>query len=426
MREIGLKKRFFAAALILLLFGSQPYLLAQEKATMKSRILAAIESGANYAMQVLLDENGKSRCDYHMLEGKWVDYEPAWHTGQIIYALTRVYEITKKPKYLEAAKKAGDWWVSLEIKDHPKLKGMVRAVHGAGVNYIVFATVSDGTAGLFRLYELTGDRRYAEVPTRAGEWMLQHMYEPNSRMFYDAVDPKTGEVMKEWSPFWEAKKNQTLNDVARPNNEGSLYKDMYEYTRNEKYRKLFIDLCESLLEKQGPEGIWMQFTPNNKDEGYFHPRFNIWYAESLLEGYELTGDRRYLEGALRVARFYARYQKQNGAFYYRNYLDGSADKYSISGSTTAFAGILWLRLLQYSVGEEFKNHIERSLHWILANQYPLDHPDENLAGGFVEIRSKSKKGKLHVINRDVGTSFCLRFLCDYFEKNLGSSKDNNF
>jgi hypothetical protein len=37
--------------------------------------------------EVLIDSTGKSRCDYQMLKGEWQDYEPPWHTGQIINAL---------------------------------------------------------------------------------------------------------------------------------------------------------------------------------------------------------------------------------------------------------------------------------------------------------------------------------------------------
>ena len=415
-----MKKVSHPLLIILLIFSNS--ILFSQSSEEKDKILEAIKTGADFTANVLLDENGKSRCDYEMITGKWHDYEPAWHTGQIIYALTRVYDLRKDEQYLKAAKKAGDWWVSLEIKDNPKLKGMIRAIHGNGVNYIIYATVTDGSAGLFRLYDITGIEKYASVTTQAGEWMRVNMYEPNSRMFYDAVDPETGEVMKLNSPFWEGKEKQGLNDVARPNNEGSIYKDMYEYTGDEKYKKLFIDLCESLVEKQGKEGLWMDFTPNNKEQGYFHPRFNIWYAESLLEGYDLTKDKRYLHAALKTARFYTKYQKKNGAFYYRNFLDGTGDKYSISGSTTAFAGILWLRLLKYGVGDEFKSNIEKSKKWILKNQISINHSDENLAGAFPEIRSKSKKGKLKVYNRDVGTSFCLRFLCDYYDYTFNSGK----
>ena len=128
-----------------------------QKADLKDRILKAVNSGSE-AMEIgLLDEQGQAQGDYNLLTGKWEPYEPAWHTGQIIYALTRAYDITKNEKYIEVAKRAGDWWVSLEIKDHPVLKGMVKSIHGAGVDYIVFATMSDGSAGLFRLFDITGD-----------------------------------------------------------------------------------------------------------------------------------------------------------------------------------------------------------------------------------------------------------------------------
>ncbi len=385
---------------------------------LKSRILEAIEVGANYAAFTLLDESGKSRCDYNMTEGKWYDYEPPWHTGQIIYALVESYETTGNEKYLEAAKRAGDWWTSLEIKDHPKLKGMLNAVHGdhAG-QVIVFATVSDGSAGLFRLYEVSGDKTYADVPTKAGDWMMKHMYVPEQGVFYDNVDPESGEVMKENSPFWPDKKNQDLFDVARPNNEGSLYLDMYQYTKDEKYKKLFIELCESLVGKQGPEGMWMDFMPNNKYDGSVHPRFNLWYAESLLEGYELTKNNAYLEAARKTAKTFATFQQGNGTIYYKNYLDGRNNQGSICGSAVAFAGIIWMRLVDYGVGDEFKSNIEKSLTWILKNKFSANHPDENLAGATINIRTRRKKGKVWMVNRDIGTSFALRFLTEYYKRN---------
>ena len=106
--------------------------------------------------------------------------------------------------------------------------------------------------------------------------------------------------------------------------------------------KLFIELCESLVERQGPEGLWMDFMPNHKADGSFHPRFNLWYAESLIEGYELTGDRSYLEAAAQTARMFVRVQKGDGTIYYKNYLDGRSNQNSVCGSAVAFAGIIWL------------------------------------------------------------------------------------
>lgn len=395
---------------IILITGNLP---ARNQSADKEAVMKAIVETSNFAAFTLLDEHGKSRCDYNLTEGKWYEYEPPWHTGQVINALVESYKITKNQKYLNEAIRAGNWWTSLLITDHPVLKGMLNAIHGDGNDNIIFATVSDGTPGLFNLYKTTGDKKYAEVATSAGKWMLKHMYVPEHGVFYDAVDPKTGNVLKENSPFWPDKKEQSLYDVSRPNNEGSLFKDMYEFTGNNEFKKVFIDLCESLVQKQDQYGLWMDFTPNNKSVGSFHPRFNLWYAESLIEGFDLTGDRRYLEAAARTLRTYLKAMRKDGTFFYVNFLDGRYNENSVTGSATAFCGILAIRLVKNGF-EEFKESIELSIKWILKNRFSADHPDPNLRSSVIDTRTRSRQGKIWLTQRDVGTSFGLRFLCDYY------------
>ncbi len=395
---------------------------AQDENPTKTEILGAMRAAADYASQVLLDENGKSRCDYSLLDGKWFDYEPAWHTGQIINGLVEVYKVTKDERYLAAARKAGDWWTGLEIKDNPKLNGMVRAIHGDGINYIVCATVTDGTPGLFNLYRLTKEKKYADVPTRAGDWMLEHFYIPEAGMLYDMADPVTGEVVKTENPVRTDKWHKGLNAAARPNNEGSLYKDMFEYTGNTKYKDVFINLCESLVAKQGPEGLWMDFMPNDKSKQSFHPRFNLWYAESLIEGYTLTGNKAYLDAARKTLTFYTKYQKKDGTFYYENFLDGSSNQNSVTGSTVAMLGILWIRLQQLRAGNEFAGNIERSARWIVGNRFAADHPDKNLRGATLNIRTRAKDGHFYLTQRDLGTSFAMRFLAAYYNDRFGANQ----
>lgn len=402
--------------LLAAIFLMQGYIYPQDSILSKESVLRAITEGANYATDILLDENGKSKCDYNVIEGKWYEYEPPWHTGQIIAGLLDVYKITKNEKYLSRAKQAGDWWCGLLITDHPKLKGMLNAAHGdAAGETIIFATVSDGTLGLFNLYKITGDKKYAEVPTSAGEWMMNNMYVPEYKVFYDAIDPVTGEVLKQNSPIAEIKESKDLFSVSRPNNEGSLFKDMYEFTGDEKYKKMFIELCESLLMYQGPEGLWMDFGPNNKDEGSFHPRFNLWYAESLMEGYDLTGDKRYLTAAKKTLSFYTKFQKSDGTIYYKNYINGKSNQNSICGSAVSFAGLLWIRLIEYGIGDEFKENVEKSAGWVVKNRFAQDHPDQNLRGAYLNLRTRRKADKVWMTQRDVGTSFGMRFLSKYYE-----------
>jgi len=200
------KKYLLISISFILVLITTSLTVAQAQLQTKEQVLKALVAGADYSIDVLLDDEGKSKCDYNITEGKWYKYEPPWHTGQIIYGLIEAYKITGNQKYLNAAKRAGDWWVSLLIEDHSKLNGMLRAAHGdAAGNTIVFATVSDGTAGLFNLYKQTKEKKYAEVPTSAGEWMLNNMYVPEYKVFYDCVDPVSGEVLKENSPFWPDK-----------------------------------------------------------------------------------------------------------------------------------------------------------------------------------------------------------------------------
>ncbi|MDR1632971.1 MAG: hypothetical protein LBR97_08900 [Dysgonamonadaceae bacterium] len=380
-------------------------------------LLKAINECIDYASNVLLDDDGKSRCDYNTIDGKWYPYEEPWHTGQLILGLLEGYKVSGNKRALAAAKRAGDWWINLEIKDNPRFKGMVAATHGdvIGNDCIVFATTSDGLPGVYELSRVTGDMKYAKVAVSSSRWLLENMYYPEKGVCYDLVDLKTGEVVKENSPFYKDKESQTLEDVSRPNTEGSPFKDAYEFTHERKFKDAHILLCNSLIEKQDKDGIWMRYMPNHQEDASFHPRFNLWYAESLLEAYELTKDRKYLEAAAITARTYMKAQKKDGTIYYVNYTDGKpSDKGSICGSAVAFAGIVWIRLAGYGY-PEFLPAVERSVHWILNNRYAVDHSDPNLRSGVVNTRMRMKNGSIWLTHRDVGTSFGLRFLSAYYQ-----------
>lgn len=383
----------------------------------KEAVTKAISECAKYIAGTVLDKEGKSRCDYNLTEGKWYEYEVPWHTGQAVYALLAAYKQTGNKVWLAAAEKGGKFWISLEVKDkQSKLYGMVAAKHGdaLGEDFIVFATVSDGTPGLYELSRVTKDPVYAKVATNAAAWMLKNMYYPEQGVCYDNVDAATGEVLKEQSPFWKNKKEQKLFDVSRPNTEGSLFKEAFEFSGDAKFKDAFVLLCNSLIEKQGPEGVWMQFMPNFVDEHSFHPRFSLWYAESLIEAYKLTQDKKYLEAAANTARTFAKAQQGDGTIYYDNYTNGrKPDKGSITGSAVGLAGIVWIELSKYGY-KEFDVNIERCAQWIVLNRYAHDHPDVNLRGAVIETRTRFRKGKAWLTNRDIGTTFSLRFLVDYF------------
>ena len=238
------------------------------QAQTREEITRALRDGADYASTALLYDNGKAKGDYNWVQGKWYDYEAAWHTGQIIYGLVNVYQLTANEAYLNAAKRAGSWWLSLEFKEHPQLSGMLNAAHGGSLGSLInFTTITDGTNGIFELYRLLKSRgdadadQYLEVCVRVADWMIEHMYIPEEGLFYNIVDGETGEVWKDKSPHHPDVDHPTITQVARPNNEGYFFKDLYEFTGDNKYQEIFINLCESLVRRQGQEGLWMDFLP---------------------------------------------------------------------------------------------------------------------------------------------------------------------
>lgn len=383
-------------------------------ASYQSKIESSLRHGIQHAGKSCLDEDGKSRGDYEMISGKWTEYEPAWHTGQLIQGLLEAHQVTKSEEALKYAKKAGNWWVSLQFPEGHPLAGYMNAIHGASVgNLINTTTITDGTPGLFDLSEVTGDKRYAEVASAAGKWILEKLYLPEHQLSYNIVDPETGEIWKDKSPHAQHQGHPiTIKQVARPNAEGYLWKDMYEFTGKQRYKDAFLQLCDGLIEKQSANGFWMDFEPNDPKTGKIHARFNTWNAEALIEAYTLSKKEKYLEAALKTGKGLAKIQQENGVIFYISYADGRVDERSPCGSGTSFAGILWLRLFELG-HSDFNSNIKKALDFTLKNQFAPDHNDTNLAGGYYEIRQKGKSnGKMKLIYRDIATAFGLRFLSD--------------
>ena len=73
--------------------GDNPLYCQECKDSDKDRVLTAITEAADYLSNTIIDEKGISKCDYNLTEGIWYPYEPAWHTGQAIYALTDAYHL---------------------------------------------------------------------------------------------------------------------------------------------------------------------------------------------------------------------------------------------------------------------------------------------------------------------------------------------
>jgi beta-glucuronidase len=380
---------------------------------------AALADGARYAALQLIDAQGMARGDYDLVRGTWHSYEAAWHTGQLIWGLVEVARVSGDDTHLVAARRAGEWWIAQQFPEGHPLAGMLNARHGGPHGDLInFTTLSDGTPGLFTLSRATGDPRYADVARAAGDFTLARMQVPGETLIYNILDPATASVWTDKSPHHPNANPATLTQVARPNIEGFLYLDMYRHSGERRYLDAFLRLADGAVARQHANGFWMDFEPNDPERGKLHPRFNLWYAEALLEAYVETRQRRYLDAALATLRATAALQARDGTLYYDSFIDGRIEQDSLTGSAVAFAGLLWLRASELAQTREFDPAIERSVRWLLVNRFPLSHPDPNLAGAFLETWSKRREHGIELLVRDISTAFALRFLAAYRETRL--------
>lgn len=373
---------------------------------------ALIEVGDSIA-NVVLDEQGRARGDYGWQTGRWSEYEVAWHVGQAIEGLLAAHEATGDARFLAKARQAGDFWVGLEIRQGP-LAGMINAAHGDRLGPLInFTTVGNGTPGLFRLSRVTGDPRYADVAARAIVWLARNMAVPgHPGLYYNIIDPETGRIWTDKSPHHDVER-ASVTQVARPNIEGSPFLDACLHLQQQWLCDAQMDLARRTAARQSPDGLWMEFEPNNPETGGVHPRFNSWNAEALLRSHRHRPDPALLNAALATARANVRMMQRDGSFDYVQNRDGTSGRESPTGSATAFAGLLWLDLRALG-HREFDPQIHAAARWLIANRFAADHADPNVRGLVVELRVKrDANGRRVTLLRDLGSPFAARFLAAY-------------
>ena len=372
------------------------------------------DAGLNLSSSVM-DRRGQAQGEYKLMLGRWDEYETSWRTGQAALALIEAYQITPNPQFMLKATKAGEFWQALRIIDGPELLGLIDATQREGIGDVLgFASISRGTEGMYALSQQTGDSAFASLATEAAGWLLRNTCDPETGICYDYIHPRTGLVVENRTPFDPQNVDPPASAVMRPHPEGRMWLSAFEFTQDSSYLRVFLAACSTLVATQGSKGLWMQVYPNQADQGRVHPTWNLWYAESLLDAYAVTRDTRFLAAARKTVDTYLSLQTSDGTIYYDSYLDGRLERRSISGSAVAMLGRLMIRLEEAGL-EGYTPYVHRCARWIYDNRYDVAHPDPNLRGAVIELWSRMRRGKLDLINRDLGTIFGLRFMTKYHD-----------
>jgi hypothetical protein len=107
-----------------------------------------------------------------LYRGEQCDRQPAvFNTGQVILGLRRAYVETRDQRYLDAAKRAGDWLVSAQSPD-----GSWRAP-GPETETLVHAYDARTAWSLLEIYRLIPNAKYGRAARRNLEWTLEQQQE---------------------------------------------------------------------------------------------------------------------------------------------------------------------------------------------------------------------------------------------------------
>ena len=224
--------------------------------------------------------------DYRILEDGTIDeYKKTdWNLDNINGAknLITLYKLTKKKKYRKAVAKIiqqieeqprtneGNFWHKLIYKDQVWLDGLYMALPfymEYEVLYHKSERIDDIYHQFFNIYELMRDKKTG---------LYYHGYDSSKQIFW--ADKKTGLSKNFWlrSLGWYS---MSLLDTL--NKAGDKYSDNWN-----KLKKIFIELCESILSFQDDSGMWWQ-VPNfpNESKNYLETSGSAIFAYSLLKGY---------------------------------------------------------------------------------------------------------------------------------------------
>jgi uncharacterized protein YyaL (SSP411 family) len=229
-------------------------------------------------------------CDVQMpngaVQGGTIDAPPTpaiFNTGQVIFGWVRAYQETGNPRYLNSARRAGDFLVSAQDTDGAWRKDLS---HYASTTMPSFTYNTRTAWGLFVLAEAIAHDGYRQAATRNIEFALGEQL-PNG-----------------WF------RHNCLNDSSRPLLHTIAYSlrgivEIGIASKNERYISAVRKAADVLLDRQRPDGSLA---------GRFDDRWTPAVGWSCLTGnaqmgtvwarlYHVTGDQHYAAGLAAANRF---------------------------------------------------------------------------------------------------------------------------
>lgn len=264
------------------------------------------EDNVNLAIQWFLYSGIQNLVDEKDSEGNsilgsfnaWYDLEKQRHSyvyteisGYALTTLLFLYEKESKQEFLERAKLVGDWLVGIQNEDG----SMGTAYYLPGVDVQKpdsYHTFDVGMVfnGLALMYKVSHEQKYLDSAKKAADWVISYQKEDGS--IPAQVSRENGEVTDS-EKTWSTQSGSFHSKLAI----GLL--NIYDLTKDEKYKKSAIGLCDYALTRQEISG---QFLTYGEQVGTnMHP--HLYSAEGLFVAGSYLKESRYLDASRKAVEW---------------------------------------------------------------------------------------------------------------------------
>ena len=317
---------------------------------------------------------GAMRGEYDTKNRKWAFYGSFWHTGQAVRTLILAYQATGKQKYLEHAILGGEFLIRYQTMDKNDKK-FYGFIHGKDAENASTASQLEGYMALYDLYKTTQDSKWLQRFHLAVDWVARNVYIKGEGLFYNTYSVTTDTL----API----------EQSRPHSDDAVFGTAYREFKDPLYLQIFREVSDRLLKDEDPPGNWMKYAPclPNVFEGCgrIHPRHAWWWGYPMLTAYDMFGDKKYLDAAVRAAQWYIDNNNLDGGYYYNVTKTGGKHlSFDFCTSAVGCAVIMWTDLYNRTHDKKYLREIETSLGFLLRAQFNRDVEDANIRGASFE------------------------------------------
>ncbi len=186
--------------------------------------------------------------------------------------------------------------------------------------------------------------------------------------------------------------------------------DMFEISGDERLKEAALKLANHWMSIQRPQGFFMRYDNGVTQSPYKGPCFVFWLAAGLAMCYGLTGDEKYKSSAVLALGYVLPLQKENGRFT-TSYELMKREDWRPASSEASIAVFCLARILKYIKSDVYKNAFEKAADYVMS----LQHESGGIMNSDEEGKTASLQSNMFICDLVYTQGFALMGLNEAFD-----------